>query len=93
MGTPLCRRPSRGILGSMIWRQKRRQALSRGGWESYRTSQQGTENLSTQGFSSTDHQVEEGQARDPLHLKIQISTVPPVHCPTLSPASFKQSSG
>lgn len=31
MGTPLCRRPSRGILGSMIWRQNRRWALSEGG--------------------------------------------------------------
>lgn len=31
MGTPLCRRPSRGILGSMIWKQERRQHSAGGG--------------------------------------------------------------
>lgn len=60
MGTPLCRRPSRGILGSMIWRQKRRQALSRGGRESYRSNLQPSDTSAHKG--SVLHVTSDGEA-------------------------------
>lgn len=84
MGTPLCRRPSRGILGSMIWRQKRRQVLSRRGWESYRPNHRGIGHLSTQGFSSPCNECWRGWHGSPApqNKNLNSCSPSPLCCPS-----------
>lgn len=64
MGTPLCRRPSRGILGSMIWRQERRRHSAAGGGGEQSTLHQTpcrtAPHQAMQGLSQAHNQVMKG---------------------------------